>query len=138
MNIALIQARENSNRLPKKVLLPLLDITVLEYVYRRVSLATMVDKIVIVTGNEVNNKNIIKLCLENDYLYFSGSDEDVLNRYVEAANEFDCKEEDNIIRITADCPLVDPFIIDQTISSILYSFSEYLKLTFESVQLSKV
>jgi spore coat polysaccharide biosynthesis protein SpsF len=129
MNIALIQARENSNRLPKKVLLPLQNSTVLEHVHKRVSLATMVDKIVIVTGNHVNNKNIINLCLENDFLYFSGSDEDVLNRYVEAANEFDCKEEDNIIRITADCPLIDPFIIDQTIRLHLDSNADYTSNT---------
>lgn len=125
MNIALIQARENSNRLPKKVLLPLGDKTVLDWVHLRTSKSKLIDKVVIITGNKDTNKNIIELCDRAGYQWFSGSDEDVLSRYYEAAKELISKKDDNIIRITADCPLIDPLIIDQTIDHHIKTKADY-------------
>ena len=125
MNIALIQARENSNRLPKKVLLPLGDKTVLDWVHLRTSKSKLIDKVVVITGNKDTNKNIIELCERAGYQWFSGSDEDVLSRYYEAAKELISKKDDNIIRITADCPLIDPLIIDQTIDHHIKTKADY-------------
>jgi spore coat polysaccharide biosynthesis protein SpsF len=115
MNIAIIQARENSNRLPKKVLLPLVDKTVLEHVYNRVSQVNLIDRIIVATGSSRYNSNIISLCKSNNIEVFSGSDEDVLNRYYKAALSVGAKHGDQILRITADCPLIDPAIIRNTL-----------------------
>jgi spore coat polysaccharide biosynthesis protein SpsF len=115
MNIAIIQARENSNRLPKKVLLPLVDKTVLEHVYFRVNQVKLIDRIVVATGSSRYNSSIISLCQSNNIEVFPGSDEDVLHRYYEAALSVGATGGDQILRITADCPLIDPQIIEKTL-----------------------
>jgi spore coat polysaccharide biosynthesis protein SpsF (cytidylyltransferase family)/aryl-alcohol dehydrogenase-like predicted oxidoreductase len=126
MNIAFIQAREKSNRLPKKVLKKILDKTVLEHVVERVSRADLVDRVIVLTGSEKNNKGIKEVCLESNIDVFNGSDNDVLLRFVQALDYYEIPDSYNILRITADCPLIDPKIIDYSIinhinSNIMYS-----------------
>lgn len=125
MNIAIIQARENSNRLPKKVLLPLMDKTVLEHVVNRVSRVELIDQTIVATGCREYNSSIIELGLKNNFKVFSGSDEDVLNRYYEAALSIGAKHGDQILRITADCPLIDPYLIELTLEEHLENNADY-------------
>lgn len=133
MNIAIIQARENSNRLPKKVLLPLMDKTVLEHVYHRVNKVDLIDRVIVATGSSRYNSTIISLCKANNIEVFSGSNEDVLNRYYKAALSVGAKHGDQIIRITADCPLIDPIIIEKTLLEHMHFDVDYSSNNLEEL-----
>jgi len=131
MNIAFIQARENSNRLPRKVLRKIHGKPVLQHVVERVSLSRLIDRVVVVTGNSTTNKGIIDLCKKYDYEVFSGDDEDVLLRFIQAIDFLNLNQEDRIIRITADCPLIDSMIIDLAIESHNKSLYKYSNTSLE-------
>ncbi len=110
--IALIQARMGSSRLPGKVLLPLCGETVLRQVVSRVSAAKSVDEAIVVTTIEKGDLPIVKACADMGIRVFCGSEEDVLDRYYQISRLLKPK---SIIRITADCPLMDPEIIDKVV-----------------------
>lgn len=112
-NQVIIQARMGSTRLPGKVLLPLNGRPVLEYVVRRCSAATAVENVVVATSEMPDDDAIENWCKENDVPCVRGSSDDVLGRYLLAAEKYPCA---NIIRITADCPLVDPGIVDSILT----------------------
>jgi spore coat polysaccharide biosynthesis protein SpsF (cytidylyltransferase family) len=112
MITAIIQARTSSNRLPNKVLLPLGESTVLEQVIDRVKKAKNIEKIVVATSTDKSDDKIVELCKKINVGVFRGSMDDVLGRYYEAAKEFKATD---ICRITSDCPLIDPVIIDKVV-----------------------
>ena len=112
MNIVVIQARMGSTRLPGKVLKKLNGIPMLLFLINRVKLTKNIDKIIIATTNNKNDLEIINFCRSNAIDYFCGNEHDVLDRYYHCALKYKAK---NIIRITADCPLIDPIVIDNTI-----------------------
>lgn len=112
-NLCIIQARIGSTRLPNKVLMDVGGLTMLEYEINRVKSAKKVDKIVVATGDTVDNDEIEKFCKKINVDCFRGSESDVLKRYYECASQYDGF--DNVIRITGDCPLIDPFIVDRVI-----------------------
>ncbi|MFA7252982.1 MAG: glycosyltransferase family protein [Patescibacteria group bacterium] len=107
--IAMIQARTGSTRLPKKVLLKLGGKTVLEQVIERVQRSRSIDEAMVVTTLSINDLAIVKLCAELGIRVFCGSEADVLDRFYQAAKIL---KPQNIVRVTADCPLIDPDIID--------------------------
>ena len=109
---AIIQARMNSSRLPGKVLLDLNGKSVLERVVDRVSCSKMIDEIVVATSSSLNDTKISKFCKSRKISYIKGSEDDVLSRFYNAAKLFKIT---NIIRITADCPMIDYTIIDKAI-----------------------
>jgi spore coat polysaccharide biosynthesis protein SpsF len=109
---ALIQARMKSSRLPGKVLMDLQGQKMLERVYKRTAQARCVDKVVILTSSEPADDPVEVLCQANGWLCHRGSEDDVLDRYYQAAGRF---EADPIVRITGDCPLIDPDIIDRAV-----------------------
>lgn len=109
MNLAVIQARMDSSRLPGKVLLPILGKPVIWHIYERLKFSNNIDKICISTSNETSDEPIIKFAEENGIDYYRGSKENLVSRHLGAAEKF---KADTIIRITADCPLVDPTIVD--------------------------
>jgi spore coat polysaccharide biosynthesis protein SpsF (cytidylyltransferase family) len=111
-NLAIIQARMSSTRLPGKVLLPLSDKPVLEHVIQRVRNCKLVDKVVVATTVHDSDDIIEDWCKKNNFEYYRGSLEDVLDRYYEVASQF---KAENILRITADCPVIDSGIIDEVI-----------------------
>jgi len=110
--VAIIQARMGSTRLPGKVMKKILGRTVLELVVERVKKAAKIDEIVIATTTGKNDDKIEDLCRKLNLNVFRGSEEDVLRRYYESAKEY---KADVIVRITSDCPLIDPDIIDKII-----------------------
>lgn len=110
MITAIIQARFNSKRLPGKVLLPLGGKTILECVVRRVKKAKKISKVIVATSINESDNRIAETCKKNGIDCIRGSLEDVLDRFYEAAIKLNTE---NICRITADCPLIDPGIIDQ-------------------------
>jgi spore coat polysaccharide biosynthesis protein SpsF (cytidylyltransferase family) len=110
--IAIIQARLGSTRLPGKVLLDLEGRTVLEHVVRRVKSSKHVDDVIVATTINMDDLEIVKLCTNLGIRVYCGSEDDVLDRYYQTARRF---KADHIVRITSDCPLIDPVVIDEVI-----------------------
>lgn len=121
--VAIIQARVNSTRLPRKMLLTLPNgKTILENVVDRVGKSRLVDQVIVATTAEQSDDEIVRLCQKRGFEVFRGSEEDVLDRYYQAAKKFAA---DRIVRITGDCPLIDPRIIDQVIQKHFAEGSDY-------------
>lgn len=131
MICAIIQARMGSSRLPGKVLLDLCGKSVLEHVISRVGHSKKIDKIVVATSVDQKNDAIRDFCSLNNFDCFSGSEDDVLDRYYKAALAFGVGEGDYVIRITADCPIIDPIIIDQIIDRINTAKADYVSNDLE-------
>ncbi len=112
MNLAIIQARMSSTRLPGKVIKSILGQPLLIRLVERVKRSNQLDNIVVATSREVTDDVIAELCEQHSIQCYRGSLEDVLDRFYQAASLF-CPS--NIIRITGDCPLVDPELIDKII-----------------------
>lgn len=132
MNIvAIIQARMGATRLPGKVLLELEGKTVLERVIERVRASRYINEVVVATTKKEENSSIVDICSLAGIKVYCGNEEDVLDRFYQAARLF---KADQIVRITADCPLIDPEIIGQVISLHLESAADYtsnvLKATY--------
>lgn len=109
----IIQARMTSTRLPGKVMLPLCGRTVLEVMIER--LKSFKDNIIIATTNDGTQTPIVELCKKLGIKYYEGDTNNVLSRYYEAAVKFGAKENDIIVRMTSDCPLIDEKIARDTI-----------------------
>jgi spore coat polysaccharide biosynthesis protein SpsF len=109
---AIIQARMGSSRLPGKVLIEIASQPMLVRVVERARLAKSVDTVVVATTREPADDPIADLCTLKGYPCYRGSEFDVLDRYYEAARMVAAQ---TIVRITADCPLIDPEVIDRTV-----------------------
>ncbi len=113
MKVVLItQARMTSTRLPRKVLKEVLGKSLLEYHVERLLQVTNADEVVVATTTNDTDVPIVELCGKLGVACFRGSEEDVLSRYYGAALEFGA---DVIVRVTSDCPLIDPAVIDRVI-----------------------
>jgi spore coat polysaccharide biosynthesis protein SpsF len=111
--IALVQARMESTRLPGKVLMPILGRPVLWHIVHRLRAVPAIDMVAVVTSERQANDAIRDFAAAYDTPCFSGSEEDVLDRFHEAAEKW---EGDPLIRVTADCPLVDPEVVGNLIA----------------------
>jgi len=114
--IASIEARMTSSRLPGKVLMHAAGIPFLDVMIKRVLKSNLIDDVVIATTVNKEDDPIIKLCEQNNYNYFRGSELDVMNRIFCAHKAM---ETDVVVQLTGDCPLIDPYIIDETIKLFL-------------------
>lgn len=121
--ICIIQARMGSSRLPGKILMKAGGKTLLENVLIRVGQARKIDKIVVATTNRKEDNATEKLCKKIRISCFRGSENDVLERYFKCASAY--PDFGNIVRITGDCPLIDPEVIDEVISLFERSGSDY-------------
>ncbi|MCG6184556.1 glycosyltransferase family protein [Anoxybacillus sp. LAT_38] len=119
---AIIQARVGSTRLPGKVLKKVLGKTLLEYQMERVKRAKAIDEIIIATTTKESDDPIVQLCQQLSIPYYRGSEEDVLLRYYEAATKFNV---DVIVRLTSDCPIIDPNVIDKVVEHYLENKDRY-------------
>ncbi len=108
----IIQARMGSTRLPGKVMLPLIGEPVLYRIVERILDCKYVDEIVVATTKEIQDDPIVQLGQRMKVGVYRGSEDNILSRYYEAATEF---KFDIVIRITSDCPLIDPQILDDMI-----------------------
>jgi spore coat polysaccharide biosynthesis protein SpsF len=113
MILGVIQAHMNSQRLPGKVLLPILKKPILWHIYHRLTFSKKLDKICISTSKNPSDDPIVDFAKENNIKIFRGNEENLILRHLGAAELFSA---DVIVRITADDPLVDPKIIDDLIS----------------------
>jgi spore coat polysaccharide biosynthesis protein SpsF len=121
---AIIQARMGSTRLPGKVMKNLKAKPVLWHVIERVKQAENIDEIIIATTTHERDKIIFEKAKEWGVKAYRGSEEDVLERYYEAANKY---EIDTVVRITSDCPLIDPYVIDEIVE--YYNNNNYTLVT---------
>lgn len=121
--VAIIQARMGSTRLPGKVLLTLGTKSVLSWVIERVSLARQVQQVVVATTNSPADEPIAELCRAHGIACFRGHEHDVLKRFVDAAQAF---RADQVIRVNADNPLIDPAFVDTLCEELSASGAEYI------------
>ena len=110
--IALVQARLGSVRLPQKVMCKISEQTIIELLLLRLSKSTELDEIVVATSETDENKKLVKHVESLGFRCTQGSEKDVLRRFYESAKSLNA---DIIVRITGDCPLVDPDIVDECI-----------------------
>lgn len=126
--VAIIQARMSSTRLPGKVLMELAGKPVLEHVVSRIEACKTIQKIVVATSIDATDDAIERWCRERDVACYRGSLNDVLDRYYQAAVQSGA---DAIVRITADCPAIDPTIVDEVVSQYLAGGYEFFGLSGE-------
>jgi spore coat polysaccharide biosynthesis protein SpsF len=118
---AIIQARMGATRLPGKVLEDIAGQPMLARVVNRTCRAKTLNSVVIATTTQPADDVIVRLCGDQGWPFFRGSEEDVLDRYYQAAL---ASQVDAIARITSDCPLIEPEIIDKVVSEFLSSYLE--------------
>lgn len=127
-HLAVIQARMGASRLPGKVLKELAGQPVLWHVLHRVKKSRMIDEVVVATSFREEDLEIVKYCSARGIRVFVGSEEDVLDRYYQAARLLKPK---NVVRITADCPLHDADVIDSIIEKHVREDNDYTSNTME-------
>jgi spore coat polysaccharide biosynthesis protein SpsF (cytidylyltransferase family) len=120
--VAIIQARVGSSRLPGKVLMDLEGATVLAHVVRRLERSLQISKVVVATTCEPADASIVAECESLQVSCFRGSEQDVMDRYYRAAHE---NSADTVVRVTADCPLIDSELVDETIEVFRSEHADY-------------
>ena len=120
--MAIIQARMQSTRLPGKVIRPICGEPMINLILERLSKAKRIDQIVLATSEDSANDQLVKTVSELGYTVYCGSEDDVLDRYYQVAKEVGA---DTIVRITGDCPLIDPTLVDEVIARFLETGVEY-------------
>ena len=120
--VAIVQARMGSTRLPGKVLLDLEGETVLARVVNRLRRAQLIDELLVATTDRAADDVIVKECRRLSVSVSRGDQDDVLDRYFRAAQ---LARTEVVVRITADCPLIDPEITDKTIAAFLAARPDY-------------
>ncbi len=111
--VAIIQARTGSTRLPGKILKPILGTPMLALMIERVKRAKKVDAVVVATTDKPEDGATAELAEKCDAGVFRGDENDVLDRFYKAAKE---AQADIVIRLTGDCPLMDPAVIDEVVT----------------------
>jgi len=127
--VAIVQARMGSSRLPGKALKDIHGRSMLARVVRRAGRSALIDRLVVATTVKKADDDIVNECESLGVSYYRGSEDDVLDRYYKAARAFSAE---SIVRITSDCPLIDPEIIDRVIKSFLEHHADYASNTMES------
>jgi spore coat polysaccharide biosynthesis protein SpsF len=120
--VAIIQARMGSTRLPGKVLQDIEGETMLARVVQRVRRASLINEVLIATTDGAVDDAIVKECRRCEVPIFRGDENDVLDRYFRAAQ---LTKAEAVVRITSDCPLIDPEVTDKTIRAFLDESPDY-------------
>ncbi len=122
MIVAILQARMQSSRLPGKVMMEILGKPMLALQLERIERCHNIDKLVVAISNQQADDPIAVLCETLSVACFRGSLHDVLDRYYRAAEHYTAK---HVVRLTGDCPLCEPAVIDKTIDSHLAECRDY-------------
>ncbi len=112
MILAVLQARMSSSRLPGKVLKHIMGRPMLDLQIERIKRCKRIDELVVATSIKPEDKAIVDLCRRLGVKFFMGDLENVLDRFYQAAKKY-CPN--YVVRLTGDCPLADPFFIDELI-----------------------
>lgn len=121
--VAIVQARMSSTRLPGKVMMKIGEKPMIEVLLLRLSKSRLIDEVILATGENPSNKSLIHHVNKLGIKCVIGSDSDVLNRYVKATKE---SAAETVVRITGDCPLIDPELVDSVIKRYMDSNFDYL------------
>tara|TARA_Y100001970_G_C14239879_1_gene864217 strand:+ start:664 stop:1395 length:732 start_codon:yes stop_codon:yes gene_type:complete len=121
--VVITQARMASTRLPGKVLKTICGKSLLEYQLERLNRVSSADQVIVATTKNKIDDQIVELCKILGVKYFRGPENDVLRRYYEAAK---FSKAEIIVRVTSDCPLIDPNIIDKIIHTFKKKFPLYV------------
>jgi len=125
--IAIVQARLGSTRLPNKVILPVSNgIPIIEVLLSRLRQSKKIDKIILATSTVPCNDTLVEYVTKLGYDVYRGSENDVLDRYYQAAI---LHNSDVVVRITGDCPLIDPEVVDLVINAFTLSDIDYVSNT---------
>ncbi|MBI9043066.1 MAG: glycosyltransferase family protein [Anaerolineaceae bacterium] len=120
--VAIIQARMSSSRLPGKVLTEISGKPMLAYVVERARMSKFVDEVVVATTTDQSDDPIEAYCLTSKTPLYRGDLYDVLDRYYQTAKAY---QADMVVRLTADCPLLDPNVLDETISAMVSQKADF-------------
>lgn len=113
--IGILQARTDSTRLPHKVLLPILNTPMIIHQLQRVSRSKKLDRLILATSDQESDNTLAKTVKAYGFECFRGNKDDVLARFYTLCKSLDLRKDDLIVRLTGDCPLHDPSIIDELI-----------------------
>lgn len=114
--VVIVQARMGSTRLPGKVLMDLEGRPMLERQLERLARARTPDALAIATTTDPRDQSIVDLAVRLNVPFTRGSEDDVLDRYLQAAR---AHAADVVVRVTADCPLIDPDVLDRCVDALL-------------------
>jgi len=126
--VAILQARMSSSRLPGKVMMPINDVPMIYRQIERIKQATTINELIVATSTDPSDDELVEYLGTNGVRVFRGSLDDVLSRFLEI--EIDVQPT-TIIRLTGDCPLVMPELIDKMIIRFYESNVDYLSNTLE-------
>ncbi|GAA1574057.1 8-amino-3,8-dideoxy-manno-octulosonate cytidylyltransferase [Leucobacter aridicollis] len=122
MILGILQARSSSSRFPRKVLEPLLGKEMILRQLERLARSKNIDRLVVATSEEASDDQLALLLATNGWEVRRGPLDDVLGRFARVIAEF---EPDQVVRLTADCPLADPGVIDRVIDEHLLYKTDY-------------
>jgi spore coat polysaccharide biosynthesis protein SpsF len=120
--IGVTQARVGSTRLPNKILLKINDVSILEYHLLRITKSKFVNNWIIATTHEDGVESILSIANKLKIKYFQGDTNNVLNRFFQAVKN---EAPDFVVRVTSDCPLIDPTLIDEVVSYAIHNDFDY-------------
>jgi len=126
--VAIVQARMGSTRLPGKVLKKIKDKVVIDYVIERLRFCENLNDIIIATTTSKKDDILQRYAVSKGINCFRGSEEDVLSRYYHAAKKYGA---DQVVRITSDCPLIDPNIVDEVVTRHIKKKADYTANTIK-------
>jgi glutamate-1-semialdehyde 2,1-aminomutase len=124
--VAIVQARMGSTRFPNKVMRTICDTPMIGLLLDRLANSNLIDQIVLATSEDPRNDSLAKYVCKLGFSVYRGSEDDVLDRYYHAAKEAGA---DSVVRITGDCPLVDPAIVDKAIAKLKKEDVDYVSNT---------
>jgi len=135
--VAIVQARMGSSRLPGKTMADILGKPILWHLINRLRYSQLLDKIVIATTDNTKDETILELARKSGIDSYAGSEDDVLDRYYQAAKKYNAEV---VVRITADCPLIDAHVVDKVINRFLegdYDYAtniSYMRWTVDTIE----
>lgn len=124
--LAIVQARLGSTRFPNKVLRPILERPLIELLLQRLAQSQRIDQILLATSDDPRNDPLAVTVELLGYPVYRGSEDDVLDRFYQAAKPH---QPDTVVRITGDCPLIDPQLVDAVIAAFEDRGVDYLANT---------
>lgn len=121
--VAIIQARVSSSRFPGKVLAPLNGVPMIVFMARRVACAKQVDQLLVATSTDSSDDALVQILADYGIASFRGDLLDVLDRFFQAARSVAA---DHVVRLTGDCPLMDPDLIDRGLQELARGQADYV------------